>query len=103
MKIEELKNKYPADDTLKTAFSRSEWVRIKGDEENPQYLVGVVYTDDKAAYICYALSAQDKNNPPEDIRSVCTFVPISAFDENKGFFVIFQSAATGECIKPIIA
>ena len=101
--IEELKNKYPADDTLKTAFSRSEWVRIKGDEENPQYLVGVVYTDDKAAYICYALSAQDKNNPPEDIRSVCTFVPVSAFDENKGFFVIFQSAATGECIKPIIA
>lgn len=99
--IDELMRKYPTDDTLADAFSRSEWVRLQGDKNDPQYLVGVVYSNDKPAYICYALAAKDGDNPPEDIKNVCTFVPKSALAEDKGFFVIFQSAATGECIKPI--
>ena len=101
--IDELMEKYPRDDTLKGAFSCSEWVRIKGTADAPQYLVGVIYDDGKARYVCYALSADDKNNPPEEIKEVSSFVPVSPFNDNKGFFVIFQSAATGECIKPIKA
>ncbi len=98
--IDELMRNYPKDDTLCGAFSCSEWVRIKGEEGNPQYLVGVVYDGEKARYICYALAAVDKDNPPEEIKDVCAFVPTTLFDEEKGFFVIFQSTATGECIKP---
>ncbi|MBQ7923832.1 MAG: hypothetical protein IJ329_00845 [Clostridia bacterium] len=101
--IDELLTRYPKDDTLCGAFSCSEWVRVKGEAENPQYLVGVVYDDGKARYICYALAAQDKNNPPEEIKDVCAFVPSRIFDDEKGFFVIFQSAATGECVKPFRA
>ncbi len=91
---------YPKDDTLCGAFSCSEWVRVKGTAENPQYLVGVVYEDGKARYICYALAAEDRENPPAEIKDVCAFVPSSPFDGDNGFFVIFQSATTGECIKP---
>lgn len=98
--IDELFAANPKDDTLKGAFSCSEWVRVKGEEGAPQYLVGVVYEDGKARYICYALAAENRNEPPEEIAGVCTFVPRSAFDDNEGFFVIFQSATTGECIKP---
>ena len=98
--MDELLKKYPRDNTLKGAFSCSEWVRIKGDETNPAYLVGVVYDDGKAKYICYALAAEDKTAPPDEIKDVCTFIPSTAYSEEKGFFVIFQSAATGECIKP---
>ena len=65
-----------------------------------QYLVGVLYQDGRAKYVCYALKAEDRNNPPEEIKNVCTFVPCSIFQEEKGFFVLFQSTATGECIKP---
>ena len=101
--IDELFSAHPRDTTLVGAFSCSEWVRIKGEEGAPQYLVGVVYDDGKAQYICYALAAQDKDAPPEEIRSVCTFVPTTPFQDSKGFFVIFQSAATGECIKPLHA
>lgn len=97
--IDDLFITYPQDTTLRGAFSCSEWVRIKGEETAPQYLVGVIYEEGKARYICYALAAKDKNNPPEEIRGVCSFVPCSAISE-EGFFVIFQSAATGECIKP---
>ncbi len=98
--IDELFEKYPRDKTLVGAFSCSEWVRVKGDENAPEYLVGVLYDDGKAKYICYALFAQDKDAPPEEIKDACTFVPVSAFAGDKGFFVIFQSATTGECIKP---
>ena len=98
--IDELFSAYPRDKTLNGAFSCSEWVRVKGTEKEPQYLVGVLYDDGKAKYICYALAAEDKNSPPEEIKNVCSFVPVSALKQNEGFFVIFQSAATGECIKP---
>lgn len=98
--IDELLNKYPRDDTLVDAFSSSEWVRVKGEKHAPEYLVGVLYRDGKADYICYALAAEDRNNPPEEIKDVCVFVPVSPYFPERGFFVIFQSAATGECVKP---
>ena len=99
--IDELLQKYPKDDTLCGAFSCSEWVRVKGEENNPQYLVGIVYNGGKARYICYALATDSPHSPPEEIKDVCSFVPRSPFDEGKGFFIIFQSASSGECIKPV--
>jgi hypothetical protein len=75
-------------------------VRVQGETDSPQYLVGVLYDDGKAKYICYALAAQDKDNPPEEIRDVCSFVPTSIYEDTQGFFVIFQSATSGICIKP---
>ena len=86
--------------SLAGAFSCSEWVRVKGTAKDPQYLVGVLYEDGKAKYICYALATTDKENPPAEIKSVCSFVPVSALSDSVGFFVIFQSATGGECIKP---
>ena len=98
--IDELFSKYPQDTTLCGAFKHSEWVRVKGSAEEPQYLVGAVYKDGKAKYVCYALLAEDKDNPPSEIKNVCAFVPSSPLVNAQGFFVIFQSAATGECINP---
>lgn len=98
--VEELFKTYPRDKTLSGAFSCSDWVRIKGTAKDPQYLVGILYEDGRARYICYALATADKDNPPEEIRNVCAYVPFSVFDTTRGFFVIFQSAASGECIKP---
>lgn len=98
--LDELFNTYPKDDTLAGAFSCGEWVRVKGTAKDPQYLVGVIYEGGQAKYICYALAAQDKDTPPDEIKNVCSFVPVSALSENVGFFVIFQSATGGECIKP---
>ena len=99
--LDELFATYPRDNTLNGAFSCSEWVRVKGTAKEPQYLVGVLYEDGRAKFICYALAAQDKINPPDEIKNVCSFVPVSAFTESVGFFVIFQSATSGECIKPV--
>lgn len=98
--LDSLFAKYPSDDSLKEAFAYSEWVRVRGDEGKAEYLIGVIYDDLKAKYICYALPAEDRENPPDEIREICTFVPSSAFTDKEGFFVIFQSCSTGECIRP---
>jgi len=98
--LEELFRTYPRDETLCGAFSCSEWARVYGEEGAPQYLVGVLYEDGTATYICYALSAKHTEPPPKEIEGVCTFVPTSALQNADGFYVIFQSAANGECVKP---
>ncbi len=98
--VDRLFEHYPRDATLLGAFSCSEWVRVKGTAKDPQYLVGVLREDGRVRYICYALAAEDKNSPPEEIKNVCAFVPLSVYEEDKGFFVIFQSAASGECVRP---
>ncbi len=98
--LDDLFSRYPQDRTLSGAFHRSEWVRIRGTTQAPQYLVGAVYEEGRVRYLCYALAAEDRNNPPEEIAEVCTFVPVSPLLNAEGFFVIFQSAATGECLKP---
>lgn len=100
--VDELLSSHPKDERLKNAFPHSEWVRIRGTEEKPECLVGVVYDGGKARYICYALPASD-STPPEEIKDSCSFVPLSVFDDKEGFFVIFQSASTGECVKPRFA
>jgi hypothetical protein len=96
--IDELFAKYPTDDRLKSAFAYSEWVRVK-EEGKEEYLVGVIYEDLKAKYICYALPAADRHSPPEELKDICTFVPVSLLHSDEGFFVIFQSTSTGECIR----
>ena len=98
--IDELFKTYPKDETLSGVFHCSEWVRVKGEESSPEYLVGVIYEEWRAKYICYALPADDNETPPDEIKDVCTFVPLSLYNDKVGFFIIFQSAASGECIRP---
>lgn len=98
--IDELFKKYPKDEMLNGVFHCSEWVRVKGEEGVPEYLVGVIYEEWRAKYICYALVSDDGETPPDEIKDVCTFVPLSLFDSKAGFFIIFQSAESGECIRP---
>lgn len=98
--IDELFKKYPKDTTLNGVFHCSEWARVKGEEGSPEYLVGVIYEEWQAKYICYALPAENSEVPPDEIKDVCTFVPLSLLDDRVGFFIIFQSAESGECIRP---
>ncbi len=95
--IDELFEKYPKDESLKEVFPYSDWVKVTEGESF--YLVGVLYENLKAKYICYALPTTEKK-PPENIAEVCVYVPTSLFENTSGFFVIFQSTTTGECIRP---
>ena len=97
--LNSLFSRYPADRTLCGAFSQSEWVRVKGEEDCPEELVGLVYENGIVKYICYALPATE--NTPQEVKSQGYFVPVSPLSPERGFYVLYQSAATGESIQKI--
>ena len=94
--LNDLFAKYPTDKSLCDAYPCSEWVRVKGSEESPEELVGLVYENGAVKYICYALPATE--NAPQEVKERGFFVPMSALSPEKGFYVLYQSAATGESI-----
>ena len=88
--------RYPQDETLTDAYPASEWVRVKGTEGAPEELVGLIYESGLVKYICYAVPATE--SAPQEIREKAYFVPLSPLTPEVGFFVLYQSGATGESI-----
>jgi hypothetical protein len=58
--------------------------------------VGLVYDCDTVAYICYGVPSKEMKAPPDEIKNLCVWLPISA---EKGYWIIYQDAMTGKCLK----
>lgn len=80
--------KYPRDDRLKGAFPHSDWVNA-GDA-----LLGIVYEEGLPRYLCVA--TEEKLPAQAEGRGV--FVPLSPFSDERGMYVVFQDADTGEYV-----
>lgn len=94
--ISSLFERFPLDESLTDAYPASEWVRVKGEADCPQELVGIIYESGAVKYICYAVPATE--DAPQEIKEKAYFVPVSPLTPDKGFYVLYQSAATGENI-----
>jgi len=88
--LEKAFRKYPKDTRLLGAFPQSEWVNANGA------LLGVIYENGTPKYLCVA--TEKNGDPPDEIKNKCTFVPTTPFSEDAGFYVVFQSADTGEYV-----
>lgn len=83
--------KYPKDDRLKAVYPASEWVRAEGGA-----LLGVIYRGGLPEFLCVAVEA--KGDPPAGMKEHCCFVPESPLSDMVGFYVVYQSAKTGEYV-----
>ena len=64
------------------------------------YVVGVINENKTPKYICYGVPAVYSKTPPKELDGFCTFIPLSIFSlDGDGFWMMFQDAVTGECIK----
>ncbi len=98
--LQEIFDKYPNDDRLNGLFPKSRWVKINYSADK-YYIVGVIKENSKEKYICYGVPAVYSKTPPKELKGYCTFIPLSIFDlSGEGFWMMFQDAETGECIKP---
>lgn len=88
-RLEAALKKYPRDTRLCAAIPHSEWVKTE------KALLGIVYAEGVPRYLCVA--AEGECPPP--MKDKCVFVPESCFTEEKGFYVVFQDAETGEYVK----
>ncbi len=92
--------KFPAYDNLKCYFPDSQWVKINYSADK-YYVVGLIKENKKEKYICYGVPEKYSLEPPKELKGYCTFIPLSIFDmQGMGFWMMFQDAITGECIKP---
>lgn len=97
--LEELFDKFPKDLALTKLFPDSTFVRINYSS-NKYYVVGVIKEDKKEKYICYGVPSPYSEQEPEALQGFCSFIPLSIFEmKGDGYFMMFQDAVTGECIK----
>jgi hypothetical protein len=84
---------------LTRAVANSKWVKIY--YSNTQYyVVGLVYNDGRERYVCYGVPSKYSPIPPKELEGFCSFVPLSVFDmKGDGYWMMFQDAITGNCIR----
>lgn len=97
--LDDLFSKFPPDDSLLRYFPDSKWVKINYSPEK-YYLVGLVKENNTPKYICYGVPDKYSDKAPDALDGFCSFIPISLFDlKGDGYWMIFQDAITGNCIK----
>lgn len=86
---------YPAETEAEKIFDNSRWVRIDyGDGK--YYIFGVLYKNAVPEYFAYGVPA-DSETPPESLGGLASFVPAG---NGKGYWVMYQNAATGDSVAP---
>lgn len=89
---------YPEEMLLNEIVPNSKWVHV--DTEDGYYVVGVLFDGSAATYICYGIPSEFSKQPPPEIADVCVWLPLDlANREGNGYWVIYQSAIDGKCVR----
>lgn len=97
-KLDELFVMYPREIVLEKMVPSSKWVKINYDK-NDYYVAGVLVDDDgKTTHIAYGVPGYEGMTPPKETECICDWLPIKDMQKFQGYWLIFQSADTGEII-----
>lgn len=96
--IDKVFNDFPEEAPLNSTVENSRWVRITYGG-GKFYVFGVIYGGGKPQYICYGVPATDSRRPPESLAGMATFIPASPEEKERGYWVMYQDAATGASVK----
>lgn len=97
--IDEMFVCYPLEESLGKAVENSKWVKIEA--EDGYYVVGLLFDDAEPAFICYGVpSVSADSRPPKELEDMCVWLPLTQKTADAaGYWVIYQSAKTGEIVK----
>lgn len=96
--IENLFKTYPSEKELENVVLGSRWVKINyGD--NKFYIFGIISDEGAPRYICYGVPTAQSDTPPESMRGLASFIPCPAEERQRGYWVMYQDAATGASLK----
>ena len=91
--------RHPAERELADCIPYSRWARVSF-ARNKYYAVGVICDEKKPQYICYGVPAEAHGEPPAALKGFCSFLPLSVFEpEGRGYWMMFQDAETGRCVR----
>ncbi|MBE7073701.1 MAG: hypothetical protein E7379_01220 [Clostridiales bacterium] len=101
--IEDLFEKNPTEEYLQNLIPNSKWVKVKVDENDNFYVLGLIYEDDQLKYICYGVPGVYQETPPRQLSGYPVWF---ALDENNpqnfGYWLSYQDASSGESVKAIV-
>lgn len=87
---------FPECDDLEEVVPNSKWAKIQ--VEDGFYVVGLILDGEVVRYISYGVPAMKNSCPPSEIRDVAVWLD-DGKKEGKGYWVIYQDAMTGQCLK----
>lgn len=97
--LSDLFSAHPAEEELEKCVPLSRWAKVTF-ARNKYYTVGVINDEKRPKYICYGVPAEKRGEPPEALKGKCSFLPLSLFEpDGKGYWMMFQDAETGQCVK----
>lgn len=96
-RLDELFVMYPRDEMLEKIIPSSKWVRINYDKED-FYVAGVLVEDGIVTHIAYGVPGYEGKTPPKETECICDWLPIKNLPKYQGYWLIFQSADTGEIL-----
>lgn len=100
--LDELFAKFPHFKELEDLVENTEWVKVNYSQNGEShYILGKLYDGGVVTHLCYGIPANSRNiAPPNSLIEYCQWLPLdlNAPDQN-GYWVMYQSAETGENIK----
>lgn len=97
--LDEMFVRYPAESRLNAIVPNSKWVRVDL-EDGDYYVLGLLFDLSEPTFICYGIPGTGTTPPPSEISDVCVWLPLdNSLPQGAGFWVIYQSATNGKCIK----
>ena len=87
---------FPECEDLEEVVPNSKWAKIQ--VEDGFYVVGLILDGEVVRYISYGVPATKNSCPPSEIRDVAVWLD-DGKKEGNGYWVIYQDAMTGQCLK----
>lgn len=95
--LDELFDKYPREKNLENLVENSKWVKIKYEDNDKYYVVGIIYINNDIKYICYGVPGNYYTEPPRELKDYSQWLPTDTLSPyTEGFWVMYQDADTGE-------
>ncbi len=98
--LQTLFDKFDSHKELCSLFPESNWAKINYSKDR-FYVVGLIKENGYEKYICYGVPHDNPQKPPKQLEGFCSFVPINNCSDYKGFWMMFQDANNGKCVKSI--
>lgn len=95
-RLNDLFRDFPPQIDLAKMVKESRWAKVENGGKH--YVVGVIFAQGEARYICYGLPGKF-GEEPQSLTGYSSFIPTSPFDEKGfGYWVMFQDAQNGKRI-----
>ncbi len=95
--LDELFERYPREENLENLVENSKWVKVKYEDQDKYYVVGLIYLNNDIKYICYGVPGDYYSEPPQHLKNYSQWLPTDPLSPyTKGFWVMYQDADSGE-------